>query len=174
MLTIGSQGPYEWLVTDDDFDLLQLCPEVVRGKYIAISSIDSGEFVPTDKDTANGWQSRGRIAYSPKILDAEDVPHDGWDEWYIFDNPTDLGISHLAENIFEVPQQLGHLSVFVNYGFALHPPERSEGLIDLFWQQLARIGPQSYVADSEYLTFVTMNKALFANVHDAVKAIGPQ
>jgi hypothetical protein len=51
---------------------------------------------------------------------------------------------------------------------------RSEGLIDLFWQQLARIGPESYVADNEYLTFVTMNKALFANVHDAVKAIGPR
>ena len=28
------------------------------------------------------------------------------------------------------------------------------------------------MADSEYLNFVSMNKALFASVHDAVKALG--
>jgi hypothetical protein len=28
MLTVGSQGHYEWLVTDEQFDLLQLCPEM--------------------------------------------------------------------------------------------------------------------------------------------------
>jgi hypothetical protein len=170
MLTIGSQGPYEWLVTDADFDLLELCPDIVLGKYVAISSIDSSEFVPTDEETANGWQSRGRIAYSPKIKNVEDVPHGGWDEWYIFDNPTDLGTSHLAENIFEVPQEQGYVSVFVNYGFALHPSERV-GLIDLFWPQMVRLRPESYVSDNDYLTFVSMNRALFANVHDAVKAI---
>ena len=46
MLTVGSQAPYEWLVTDDDFDLLELCPEIVLGKYVAITSVDSGEFAP--------------------------------------------------------------------------------------------------------------------------------
>lgn len=125
MLTVGSQGLYEWLVTDENFDLLQLCQEVVLGKYVAITSIDSGPLVPTDKQTAAGWQSRGKIAYSPKIQNAEELPRGGWDEWYVFDNPTDLGTSHLAENIFEVPQEKGHVSVFVNYGFALHLPERS-------------------------------------------------
>jgi hypothetical protein len=151
---------------------LQLCPEIVLGKYVAITSIDSSEFVPTDKETASGWQSRGKIAYSPKIQNAQDIAHDGWDEWYIFDNPTDLGSSHLADNIFEVPQEQGYVSVFVNYGFALHPPERSERLADLFWQQLVRIQPESYVADNDYLSFVSMNKALFIRVHDAVKALG--
>jgi hypothetical protein len=171
VLTIGLQGDYEWLVTDDDFDLLELCPEVVLGKYVAVTSVDSGEFLPADEETASGWQSRGRIAYSPKIKNAEDVPHDGWDEWYIFDNPTNLGTSHLADNIFEVPQEQGHVSVFVNYCFALHPPERGAGLADLFWPQIERIRPESYVADNDYLTFVSMNKALFANVHNAVKTI---
>ena len=101
------------------------------------------------------------------------MPRGGWDEWYIFDNPTDLGTSHLRENIFEMPQEQGHVSVLVNYGFALHPPERSNDLATLFWEQLARIRPESYVADNDYLTFVTMNKRLFASVRDAVKALGP-
>jgi hypothetical protein len=171
MLTVGSQGLYEWLVTNDDFKLLELCPEIVVGKYLAISSLDSGEFVPTDEEAAIGWRSRGRIAYSPKITNAQDVPHGGWDEWYIFDSPADLGTSHLADNIFDVPQEQGHVSVFVNYGFALHPADRA-GLSNLFWPQIVRLRPESYVSDNDYLTLVSMNKALFANVHDAVRTIG--
>ena len=40
MLTVGSKSPYEWLVTDERFDLLQLCPEAVVGKYVAVTSIN--------------------------------------------------------------------------------------------------------------------------------------
>lgn len=171
MFAAGSQNNYEWLVTDDDFDLLKLCPQIVLGKFVAVTSSDSGHLGLTDKETAAGWQSRAKIAYSPKIENAEDVPRDRWDEWYIFNSPTDLGTSHLTENIFEVPQEQGHLSILVNYGFALHPPERAK-LADIFWPQMARICPESYVADNDYLTFVTANEAIFSRVRDAVKALG--
>jgi hypothetical protein len=170
MLTTGSQGLYEWLVTDQQFGLLQICPEIVLGQYVAITSIDSGAFVPTEEEMVAGWQSRGRIAYSPQVRSVEEIPSAGWDEWYIFDTPVDLGVSHLAENVFEVPQEQGHLSVFVNYAFALHPPERAS-LATLFWPQIARIRPESYVADNDYLTFVTMNKRLFAALRYALKSL---
>lgn len=170
MLTVGSQGTYEWLVTDESFDLLQKCPDIVLGKYVAITSIDSGELVLTEKESAAGWRGHERIAYSPKVQNAEDIPLEGWDEWYIFNNPTDLGTSHLAENIFEAPRGRGHLSVFVNYGFALHQPEM-ESIATLFWEQMNWVCAESYVADSDYLNFVTMNKALFASVHAAVRAL---
>jgi hypothetical protein len=58
----------------------------------------------------------------------------------------------------------------VNYGFALHPPERAK-LADLFWPQMARIHPESYMADNDFLTFVTLNEGLFARVRDALKAL---
>ena len=169
MLTVGSEGLYEWLVTDQPFDLLRVCPGVILGKYLAITSCDSGPLVPTDKETEAGWQSRGKIAYSPKVQSVEGIPRDGWDEWYILNNPTDLGTSHLADNIFEVPQEQGHVSVFVNYYFALHQPEMKD-LAALFWPQIERIRPESYVADNDYLTFVSMNKALFASVRSAVNS----
>ena len=171
MFTVGSQGNYEWLVTGENFNLVELCPEIVVGKYVAVTSSDSGQLVPTDKERAAGWQSREKIAYSPKIETAQALPHEGWDEWYIFSTPTDLGISHLGENIFEVPREHGHVSVLVNYGFALHPSDRAH-LVDIFWPQMARIRPESYVADNDYLTFVSMNKALFGCVREAVKALG--
>jgi len=170
MLTVGSQGVYEWLVTDQEFDLLRICPAVVLAKYLAITSFDSGPLVPTEEDKAAGWESRGNIAYSSKIHDVESVPRDEYDEWYIFDSLVDLGTSHVRENVFEVPQEQGHVSVFVNYGFALHPPERA-GLANLFWPQMERIRPESYVADNDYLTFVSANKTLFVSVLGAVKAL---
>jgi hypothetical protein len=58
---------------------------------------------------------------------------------------------------------------FVNYGFALAPPERAKSLTTVFWSQISRIRPQSYVADNEYLSFVSANKTLFANLLNAVK-----
>jgi len=170
MLTVGLEANYEWLVTDQQVDLLQLCPEVAIGKYIAITSIDSGALVPSANEAAAGWQARGKIAYSPKIMNVEDVPREGWDEWYIFDRPADLGTSHLGENIFEAPQAQGHLNVFVNYCLALHRSETKE-LATLFWQQIARIRPESYVAENDYLNFVSANKALFTSVHSAIKAL---
>jgi hypothetical protein len=171
MLSIGSQGSYEWLVTDQQFDLLNICPEVVLGKYVAITSIDSGALLLSDTEKEAGWESRGQIAYSPKVQDVNSLPRDGWDEWYIFNHPTDLGISHLADNVFEVPREQGHLRVFVNYCFTLHKPEMKD-LITLFWQQMESVRPESYMADSDYLNFVTANKPLFVRVHEAVKALG--
>lgn len=170
MLITGSEGPYEWLVSDQQFDLVQLCPDVVLGKYVAVTSIDSSQLVPTEKETAAGWRSRGGIAYSPRVLSAEGIPSAGWDEWYIFDKPVDLGTSHLAESIFEAPQERGHVSVFVNYGFALHPAERAN-LATLFWPQMMRICPESYVADNDYVTFVSVNKILFSSVLNAMKTL---
>ena len=170
MLTVGSQASYQWLVYDEDLDLLELCPEIVIGKYVAVTSFDSGQLVPGDIESAAGWQSREKIAYSPKIEKTEDVPRDGWDEWYIFTTPTDLGAIRPAENIFEAPQEHGNVSVFVNYGFGLHPPDRAH-LADLFWLQIARIRPESYVANNDFLTFVTMNEALFAKLRGALNAL---
>lgn len=89
MFTVGSHGSYKWLVTDEDSDLLELCPEIVLGKYVAVTSIDSGPLVPTDREMIAGWRSRAKIAYSPKIENAEQLPREGWDEWYIFHTPTD-------------------------------------------------------------------------------------
>jgi hypothetical protein len=37
---------------------------------------------------------------------------------------------------------------------------------------MERIRPESYIADNDYLNFVSMNKALFAGVRDAVNALG--
>ncbi len=170
MVNFGSHGIYDWLVADEDLDLLQVCPEIVLGKYIAITSIDSGVYTPKEREKAAGWDNRGKIAYSPRIGGVDEIPRspEAFDEWYIFSNPIDLGVSHLGENVFETPQEPGHVSVFVNYGgFAFDRADMSD-LATLLWKQMEWIRPESYIADGNYLNFVTMNKALFGTVRDAV------
>lgn len=170
MIVFGSKGSYEWLVTDQDCDLLKICPEIVIGKFIAISSFDSGSLLLSEEEKASGWESRNNLAYSPRVKEVNDLPRDGYDEWYVFREPFDLGISHLAENVFEVPQGQGHLSVFVNYGgFSLSDPKMND-LAELFWQQMECVRPESYIADGVLLNFACSNRDLFAAIRTALNS----
>jgi hypothetical protein len=63
--------------------------------------------------------------------------------------------------------------VFVNYpAFAIHHPGSSERfLVDMFWQQLGWVKPESYIGDgADCLTFVSRNDALFESVHQRLTA----
>ena len=167
-LATGSAGAYKWLVGEFELDdLLKFCPAVVLGRYLAITSIDSSQLSPTAEEKLVGWESRQGIAYSPLVQSVETLPRGGWDEWYVFKQPEDLGVSRLASNIFDPAVKRGEVADFVNYAFALHPPERSS-LADLFWNQLDWIQPESYIADNDFLTFVTRDESLYDAVCRAI------
>jgi len=160
-LATGSRGDYKWVSSRHDLgDLLRLCPSVVLGKYIAVTSIDSGYLHPIDVEKLAGWKGRQYIGYSPLVQSVETLPRAGWDEWYVFAQPVDLGDSRLGSSMFDPAVKPGEVGVFVNHGFALYPPDRAS-LADLFWSQIDRIQPESYIADNEYLTFVTRDARLF-------------
>src|ERR1017187_2295846 len=78
-LATGSHGAYKWLTTRHELDdILRLCPAVVLGKYLAITSIDSGHLSPSTEEKLAGWESRLGIAYSPLVQSVETLPRDGW------------------------------------------------------------------------------------------------
>ena len=176
----GSHGPYRWLTAGQhDLDtLLQRCPQALLGKYIAVTSLDSGPMALTSEEERAGWQSRNEIAYSPKIQSVRDCRTErlpggecgGFNEWYVFDSRFDLGqLWH--GNVFEAPMTPGHVSTFVNFSsFVLHNPEMSD-LVSLFWKQLDWIQPESYIADGVLLTFVSRDEQLFATVHNALSDV---
>jgi hypothetical protein len=176
LVAAGFQGDYQWLTTEHNLDnLLELCPQAFLGKYVAVTSLDSGALVPTDEQIRDGWQSRDEIAYSPQVQSVMTLRHGecgGFDEWYIFDRPFDMG-QKWRGNVFEAPMQPGQVAVFVNFlGFALHVPVMQD-IANLFWKQLDWIRPESYVADgNDYLTFVSRDKALFTEVRKALSEFG--
>ncbi len=179
----GTHGSYRWLVTARlELDILiRKCPQAVLGKYVAVTSLDSGAMALTDEEKLNGWESRNEIAYSPRIKSAEAVRTErspggcaSYNEWYVFTSRFDLGQLWHGD-AFEAPQTPQHVRTFVNFGpsFALHEPEPAS-LAGFFWKQFDRIQPESYIADSDsHLTFVSSNKDIFVAVRNAVRGIAP-
>jgi hypothetical protein len=168
----GSHKEYEWLMTEEYLeDLLRLCPQIVLGKYVAITSIDSGRFIPDEVERANGWETQDGIAYSPLVTNTESLPRENWDEWYVFDHPFRLG--HLFpedRNMFADPIASDEICVFVNYNHGLHNADHT--ISDLFWTQIEKVRPQAYIAESDYqLTVVTSDKTLFAAARGAIQSL---
>jgi hypothetical protein len=144
----------------------------VLGKYVAVTSFDSGSLDLDDKEKAAGWESRKGIAYSPRIQSVGTLPErGGFDEWYVFATAVDLGEKGRG-NIFEAPLSPGQVEVLVNFaeGFDLHQPNE---LVPLFWRQLEWIRPESYIADTHHLlTFVSTNRNIFAAALHALSESG--
>jgi hypothetical protein len=172
-LVTGSRGAYRWLTTGqhDLHTLLDRCPQVVTGKFLAVTSQDSGDLTFTEEEKLAGWESRNDIAYGPQVQSPLTIQHGkcgGFDEWYVFDSPHDLG-KIWRDNVFEAPITPDQVSVFVNFGtFELHNPD-VEDLTSIFWKQLDWIQPESYIADGfSFLTFVTREEGLFDLVVEAL------
>ena len=159
--------------------LLRLCPDVLIGRHLAITSLDSSALAPTDKQRTAGWDVRGGIGYSPLIDSVDDLPFQihgseapGFDEWYVFEAPNDLR-AVIIGNPFVEQLKPGRLMVFVNYpDFVLHDPDPArQSLAEMFWDQINWIQPESYIADGQHcLTFVSRNVRLFESVRARLSA----
>ena len=168
-IAVGRHGAYEWLVGDHCLDdLLQLCPQCALGKHIAITSIDSGSYAPRAEDCAAGWKNRGGIAYSPRISSVNELPREGWDEWWVFKQPVDIGVlapkdRNPFENIYE-----GEIAALVNSNADLRRGS-TDLLVEIFWKQFDWIQPFAYIAESgSFLTVISADKNLFEEVHQAL------
>jgi hypothetical protein len=72
-------------------------------------------------------------------------------------------------NIFESVIAMGHVHVFINFGGCqFHQPDHQGDIGELFWQQIGWIKPESYLADGDWLNFVTSRKDLFAAVRQGL------
>jgi hypothetical protein len=181
-LITGSHGAYRWAAsaTQNMNALLRECPEIVIGKYVAITSYDSGTLQLTERDRLSGWRSEGGIAYGPSdirtLADLPDCarfePAELYQEWYVFTEPAKLGATYQG-NVFTSPPSPGRFMAFVNHvrGDIVHDSQFRD-LANLFWEQVDRVKPESYMAEGEdYTTFLTSNQALFGR---ALEILGKQ
>jgi hypothetical protein len=168
-ITYGSHGVYRWVTStkDDIGKIIRLCPDVWKGRYLAVTSTDSGE-PKWWVEKLKGWEYRGGIGYSPRLQSLEGVLYQtdgpefaGFDEWYLFETKTDLG-EVIKGNPFEEQNLfgLGRIVAFVNFFYS--PEQTDNALSEMFWNQIDWIKPESYISDgSECVTFVSRNPAAF-------------
>ncbi len=169
--SIGTYGSNLWLASTELTldEVLDACPQVVIGNYLAITSIDSGSFYPTDDEKRDGWEHRNGIGYSPLITSIDKLARDGYDEWYVFKEPFHMGaLKDQLTNIFEFEFQTGRVAPFVNFGpgFLLSKPN---SLTELFWKQYDFIRPHCFISEGDVLNFVTADKELFRSVETGLK-----
>jgi hypothetical protein len=168
---VGTQGNYQWIIfADRDLSsLIRLCPEFVLEKYLAVTRFDGASLRLTDKEKSGWWMADvgkvfqatawsapeyredWKVAYSPRVtsvdrlLSETNERSDGFDEWYVF----------------EQPAPAGEIEAFVNWmGFRLYEP-LFQWCADRFWDQMERLAPESYIGDGTVLTVVTRNSQLF-------------
>jgi len=177
-VTQGQHGKYYWVQRSIDaravdrplIRLTKDCPQVLLDKHVVVTSLDSGPLYLNDQQVNAGWNRVGRLAISPRISNAGEVPFQWFDEWYIFGDP--------------VPA-LSNIEVFVNFGtFSLgepnptidtmyvgSDPNKRAAMVaavvpwrEKFWAQLEQVNPESYVANGNCFMYVTRDAKLHADV----------
>jgi hypothetical protein len=181
-IATGTHAGYQWLTSDRHCigDIVRLCPEAIIGRYLAVTSTDSGD-PHWWAEKLSGWECRGFTGYSPRVerldgilyqIDGPEAP--GFDEWWTFDSAHDLG-EVIQGNPWteEALARPGRFLTFVNYFYL---PEASHETEDLllwkeFWNQIVKHQPESYISDGrEAVTFVSRNPQLFEKVRTLFEA----
>jgi len=150
--------------------LIEQCPQALLGRFVVVTSFDSGPLTLNESERAMGWSMNNELAYTTRVSSVETLPYDNFDEWYVFKDPV----------------QLANCEVFVTGGgftFEDPPPadptwdislaqenaERLTGVQTRFWDQLNSFNPESYIAEGGLFLFASANQELFTAVASAFK-----
>ena len=150
-MTTGKHSGFHWLESEQLSlkELLSHVPQIALRHYLVNTSFDSGSLAPTAEQLQQGWRAEGPITYSPVITDINAIPHELFEEWLVFPEPT-----HVT----------GWEPVIDYRGFSL--TDRSYDWIQAkLWSDLERYRPESFLAQGDLLIFITRNPQLHALVH---------
>jgi hypothetical protein len=165
----GKQNDYYWLTSDSSLGvLLELCPEIVLGRLVAVVAFDSGPLKPTQDEKKRGWREDGNVAWSPVVTSVDILPHDGYDEWYIFVafipfQPSELFVNLGGFGLRDPEYLLKDLDPTWDRSLIIENTERIRSIQERFWSQLALTRAESYLADGDELIFATRDSTLFAH-----------
>ncbi|MGD1084515.1 MAG: hypothetical protein ABSA47_07160 [Verrucomicrobiota bacterium] len=139
-------------------DLWQKFPELVLGMYLVNTSFDSGFLTLSDSERIDGWRMIGRLAHSPKICAVNQIPHDQFDEWLVFDQPT----------------QVEGFETMVNYGGFSPIDFTWEEKRERYWKQVVRLQPLHVIAENDAVYLISRDKNLIAKILESDLNSAPQ
>ena len=143
----GYRNEYNWFqLSEANFnidDFRRKFESYLLGKYICVTTFDSGPLTISPQEKKEGWKTLHGIAISPGLKSNTNIPTAGFDEWYIFDS---------------VPMKLVIEEKFVNY-FNLDLSEDSDD-VTRFWTEVEKHKPYIYLSDGTRLTIVSSDNEL--------------
>lgn len=129
-------------------DIWEQFPELVVGRYLVNTSFDSGFITLSDSERQDGWRMVGRLAHSPRIHRATQIPHDQFDEWLVFDRPTQV-------DEFET---MVNRCYFSPIGIELQEEQ------ERFWEQVVRLKPSHLIAENYGVYLVSRDEDLIVKI----------
>jgi hypothetical protein len=129
-------------------DIWARFPELVVGRYLVNTSYDSGSLTLSDSERQDGWRLVSRLAHSPQIRSTDQIPHDQFDEWLVFDHPI----------------QVEEFDTMVNYhGFTPIDFDWEEKR-ERFWEQVVRLQPLHVIAENEGVYLLSKEQDLIRKI----------
>jgi hypothetical protein len=132
-------------------ELWEQFPELVVGKYLVNTSFDSGFLTLSDSEREDGWRMVGRLAHSPQVRRADEIPHDQYDEWLVFDRQV----------------QVEGFETMVNYGGFTPIDFGWDEKLEGFWEQVIRLSPLHVLAENDGVYLLTKDAALAGRIKNA-------
>ncbi len=156
----GAQGPFRWLESPSHkiHDVLQVCPELVTGRYLVITSFDSSRMEPVPSERLNGWRVAGSALHVPPLEGLELIPRNVFNEWYVFSAPpSDQKLEGFTSSGLTLGPALGANAQALS-SWDLKRIQRN------FWHQLQSASVETYLAGAGRLIFATRDQACFSAV----------
>lgn len=166
----GKKDEYLWVTEEFSIDdLLDRCPEIVRGRRVAVTAFDSGPLTLTVEEQRCGWSHDENVAWSPEIISPGILPREQYDEWYIFTQlrrfkPDEIFVNFGNFGLSDPAHRLENLDLTWDRSLAIDGVARIRGIQNRFWSQLSSINPESYLASGDKLTFATKNVYFYGRV----------
>ena len=148
-ITRNGYNAFDWINRSELFllpTLWQQFPVLVLGKYLVNTSFDSGFLTLSPAEREEGWHMVGNLAHSPRIERLDQIPHDQFDEWLAFDDPT----------------RVDNFETLVNhYGFT---PVDWDWDQQRWWDQLSRLNPLHVLGENDNLYLVTRDESIVQQI----------
>ena len=156
--------------------MLELCPEFVLGKYLVITSFNSGPLVLNASDFENGWLKHDELAINPSVRSVSHIPYGEYDEWYIFDRPPLLeGFKVFVNNCGFLLRDPNHLLDGLEPTWDIAAPAHHGETLrlwqELFWMQLELKRVETYLASGDRFILATRIEALYHRASEHLQGI---
>jgi hypothetical protein len=181
MNTTGKFSRYMWIECSSGSSmsvLLEQYPDFITGKCLVISSFDSGPLRATSDELARGWKQAGDLVIVPYVSEVSELPYDQYDEWALFtsyvepsitDTFVNSGLFQLRSPSSLVEEALAATPVGADLAGARYRSDLLAERQHLFWHQMLRTNPESWVGNGERFMFVTQNAEYFERVSNLMK-----
>ncbi len=125
-------------------DLLQAYPELVVDRFLVNTSFDSGFLTLSESQIKDGWRMVGRLGHSSRITRIEQVPHDQFDEWVVFERPTQVDAFETMVNYLDFSP--------IDFGW--------EEKLESFWRQVIGLHPLHVLGENYGTYLVTRDEKI--------------